>query len=916
MIRLLLIIFILSLAATVSRAEPVQNVGFYYGSAAPIGTLMVYDWLVLQQDQVSDSRLDLLNEAGVTPISYISIGEMARSHRDFSQLQPEWLIGSNTAWDSRVLDLRQEAVRRFILERLVSPAMARGFRGVFLDTMDSFMLTEAGKRQPDAFASAQHELLSSIRAQFPQARILLNRGFHLPEASQGLADALAFESYRQGYDAGQKRFRPVPEADRAWLDQQLARWRQAHPGMPLIAIDYLPDATGAETLASQLRADGFIPYVTDPDLERLGPTWPARVPHHVLVLHDLAPERMDQSMAHRQGGRLLEFLGYVPHYHSTRDPLPDEPTDDRYAGILAWWETGQRSPGVCRWLAQQQAAGVPVMMMGQPSGDPACQTVMAGSGMATPTFPVTIAADHKSVGAFEGKRLPRVANTALPVGGQNTPWLTVTGAEGRRHYAVYTHDGGGVALTPYLFEPGPDDTLFWLFDPLAFLAEALGNRNLPALDTTSSSGRRILTAHIDGDALISRAELPGAPLAGKVIMEEILRAFPVPHTVSVIEAEVSPRGLHPETSTGAEALARSLFALDHVEVASHTYSHPFFWQPLEGGTAPPQEATLYGYGLNIPGYRPKLEREILGSISYINGRLTPPGKPVSVFLWSGDARPGVEALRLVREAGIINVNGGDTHPLPYESELAGVWPDARPVGDELQVYAPVMNENVYTGLWTGPFYGYRNVIDTFKLLEAKGRLKPLSIYYHFYSGTKAESLQALREVYQYATRQPVTPLYLSDYAARVQLRYRSTLTRDESGGYRWHGAGYPHSVRIAPQQYPDLDASTGVAGFHDAAGNRYVHLTGPEPRLVLADSASAGPYLRDANATLTGWQRQRQDDRWRLTLGFKGHVPLEFHLGGTTGCRSSAAIQARHRDGGVTVMLPQKRVTGLTLECN
>lgn len=62
-------------------ASPPQNVAFYYGNEAPLGALMAYDWMVLQQDQASDARIELLQEAGTLPLSYISMGEMARSHR-------------------------------------------------------------------------------------------------------------------------------------------------------------------------------------------------------------------------------------------------------------------------------------------------------------------------------------------------------------------------------------------------------------------------------------------------------------------------------------------------------------------------------------------------------------------------------------------------------------------------------------------------------------------------------------------------------------------------------------------------------------------------------------------------------------------------------------------------------------------
>src|SRR5204862_449411 len=77
------------------------------------------------------------------------------------------------------------------------------------------------------------------------------------------------------------------------------------------------------------------------------------------------------------------------------------------------------------------------------------------------------------------------------------------------------------------------------------------------------------------------------------------------------------------------------------------------------------------------------------------------------------------------------------------------------------------NENVYTNLWTGPFYGYERAIETFELTERPYRLKPINIYYHAYSASKRASLSALDKVYQWALSQPVMNLYASEYVQKV-----------------------------------------------------------------------------------------------------------------------------------------------------
>ncbi|MEQ3622929.1 MAG: endo alpha-1,4 polygalactosaminidase [Marinobacter sp.] len=915
-LRLIAFCLLFSIGYAGAEEGQPENIGFYYGNEAPIGSLMAYDWLVLQQDQTNDARIDLLARAGTVPVAYVSLGEMARSHRLFTDLKAHWLIGRNPAWSSVVLDLRLPEVRDFLLDNLIDPAFERGFQGVFLDTLDSFTLSADGESQTPAFADAQQTLIAAIRDRHPEGKIILNRGFHLPDSVMSRVDGLALESWRNGYNAKDKRYDDVSDADRQWLDGQLERWRQARPDMPLIAIDYVADPSRAQTLADQLRSDGFVPWVANPALDRLAPSRPAAVKRHVLVIHDLPEFNMDRSAAHRFGGIVLERSGFVPQYHSALQPLPEEPTEDRYAGILVWWETGDRHSGLCSWLSQQQDKGVPVVLMGLVPDNPACLDLLAANRASLPASPLTYERVHPSVGNYEGTRLPLLTPQTLPQVEGHTPWLTVTDTLGQRFSAIYTHSGGGAAIAPFMFEMGPDDEAYWLFNPFEFFHQAFGELERPVIDTTTESGRRILTAHIDGDGFVSRAELPGSPLSAEVIQDQILSRYEIPHTVSVIEAEVSPEGLYPVASEDAERLARSIFGMNFVEVASHTYSHPFYWQSIEGGPAPRLENTLYGYFMNIPDYQASLEREIAGSVRYINQRLAPEDKPVSVFLWTGDARPGANALRQVREAGLVNVNGGNTKPLPYAPELSETWPDARPVGDELQVYAPVMNENVYTNQWTGPYYGFRNVTDTFRILEEKGRLKPIGIYYHFYSGTKPEALGALHEAYQYALDQPVTPLYLSDYAKRVQTFYYSAQLRDDAGGWRWRGIGQPHTVKVKRSQFPDLERSTGVAGFHDAAGQRYIHLSGGAPRLVLSDTPPKGPWLAQANGVLTEWQRQRADDAWRITLSLRSHRRAKFTLAGTSQCTTDDGAAKITRAGGqVTVTLAGQQATSLVLEC-
>jgi peptidoglycan/xylan/chitin deacetylase (PgdA/CDA1 family) len=292
--------------------------------------------------------------------------------------------------------------------------------------------------------------------------------------------------------------------------------------------------------------------------------------------------------------------------------------------------------------------------------------------------------------------------------------------------------------------PGSDQAR-WVVDPFAFFRRALALPPMPVPDTTTENGRRLSFVHIDGDGYASRAELPGTPLAGRALLEQVLKKHRAPTTLSVIEGEVAPHGLYPAISGEMEEIARESFALPHVEIATHTYSHPFRWREA---AAADESASVRPYHLELPGYRFDLQREIAGSADYIQRRLAPPGKPVRLVLWSGDAQPAAAALQVAESRGLLNMNGGETVITRANPSLTAVAPlgvgRRTAHGARLwQTYAPMMNENVYTNLWTGPFYGFARVIETFELTGAPRRLKPIDLYFHTYSASKRASLTAL-----------------------------------------------------------------------------------------------------------------------------------------------------------------------------
>lgn len=410
---------------------------------------------------------------------------------------------------------------------------------------------------------------------------------------------------------------------------------------------------------------------------------------------------------------------------------------------------------------------------------------------------------------------------------------------------------------------------------------------MPIPDVSTENGRRLLFAHMDGDGFPSLAEVRGyrGQAAGEVLLQEILKRYRVPTTVSVIEGEVAATGLYADRAGELEDIAQRMFLLDHVEAATHTYSHPFFWREALRHPAQASGADGGALRLPIPDYRLTLEREVVESAGYMKRRLLPPDKPVKMVLWSGDTVATEEALKIARENGLLNMNGGDT----TITERAPTWILIKGLGlakgDEFQVFAPNQNEHFYTGGWQGPYYGYERVIETFRLTGEPIRFKPIDIYYHAYIASKNASLTSLKKVYDWALAQPTHPVFASEYVAKV-LDFNRMVVAREGEGWVVRGGGQLRTLRlpdgVAP---PALAGSEGVAGYRDDAPGPYVHLAGG--RASWRPGPDQAPALWEANGRLTGFQRL--DDG--LAFSLRGHVPLTFTLVQPAGCR------LRHQGG-------------------
>ena len=889
-----------------------ESLALFYGAQPPLGELRAYDHVVLEPDHVPQAPSDELTRW----YAYVSVGEVHPQRGYRADIPSSWIIGRNSAWAADIIDQSQPEWPRLFLDRVITPLWQRGYRGFFLDTLDSYQLVshDAASRQQQEQGLLR--VLQLIKQQYPQARLISNRGFELLPQAAPYIDMLVAESLYQGWDAAKNQYRPVPAADREWLSSKLKQVQQQYH-KPVAVIDYVDPANrqlAAET-AQRIQADGFIPWVSTPGLDQLGSSAVQNLPRKVLVWYDKSesPDIMS-AFAARFLAMPLQYLGLQPEFQDMNSAPTLSNIDPRYAGIVVWGTSGNsiklahnlrvaREQGVRIVLLADFASGLDVSALGE-------WGMLSGSA-ARPGQKIDARIQHPAVG-FEVAPVPRHAQL-LPVRlapGTGNSWLTLYQGSQPLADAVAVTRWGGYALSPFVVTQLPDQTFRWVIDPIEFLQSALALPAQPVPDVTTSVGRRVLMTHIDGDGFANRAEMPGLLFASEVMLDQVLKRYQLPTTVSVIEGETGSSGLFSPLSPRLEAIAQAIFREPYVEIASHSFSHPFKWQNLTSG-----EESGEGYNLPIPNYKFDLQREVAGSVAYINQKLAPSGKSTRVFLWTGDCNPGPDALEATRQSGLLAMNGGDTLMTRSTPSLTAVAALGIPKGQTFHVFAPNQNENVYTNNWTGPFYGFERVIETFELTETPRRLKPVNIYYHTYAASKLASLKSLHKVYGWAHKQPLHPQFASEYIQSV-LDFNATSISRSTAGWQIRTGPMLRTVRIDNSAgYPDLQRSRNIAGFKQQGKVRYLHLSAPQAELILSGSAPKRPYLVEANGKISDWQYREHGLQARL----EAHVPLQFSFANLQSCRLTAdnAVlkPSQVRDNIYTYSLPNHAVATIRIEC-
>ena len=353
----------ISIPALSSAAE--KNIAVYYAPNPPVELLSKFERVIVEADNIKPAELALIRKEGANVFAYVSIGEVSPTRKWYSKIKKDWVLGKNAAWDSDVMDLNNPEWQDFLMSEVISPLWEEGYRGLFLDTLDSFKLFALTSKKQKVQATALQQFLIKIKKQYPEMKFIANRGFEvIPQIADQL-DAVAAESLYASWDNSHKEYKETPESDQKWLLGQLNTIKNNY-GLDIIIIDYVPpqQREKANAIAKKIRANGFIPWVSTPALNYMGVSSIEVKPTKILALFDSKTDGHNKDAIINKYFKSLTLLNAKDtlELHDIQLGLPTKVIAGQYASIITSKKLEPQETNYRKWLSKQIKQGVPVRM--------------------------------------------------------------------------------------------------------------------------------------------------------------------------------------------------------------------------------------------------------------------------------------------------------------------------------------------------------------------------------------------------------------------------------------------------------------------------------------------------------------------------------------------------------------------------
>ncbi|MCL2000364.1 MAG: hypothetical protein FWG74_02935 [Planctomycetes bacterium] len=610
----------------------------------------------------------------------------------------------------------------------------------------------------------------------------------------------------------------------------------------------------------------------------------------------------------------LNYLGFAVDYHDVNQPLPDA---SRYHGIVVWLysyeiDTAER---LLPWLLEAMRAGVKVMLPDglqapyRPGEPPVGQAELAEilGRFGLEPIPQAISRDASDLRvrilrpeyfSFETSLMRknltgqffRDADPGTEV------WARLEQADNHDLYAVIAAAGEAgfwsmsIDWFLYYMAVSGEYRVAWNINPFAMLEAGLNSLAMPKPDVSTFWGARGAYSHVDVDGPynLTQYDVPGPQRTTlEVMRDEVWKKYPYPVTLGWIASDYNPdidlrfilpgetpeqtlardrldwERPHAEIAAMLRKLAMDISRLPNIQSGCHSFSHPLDWRNLRPGYA-------------IRDYAPNYEMEVRGAVEYLDKYVLPPDKPVELYQWAGDCDPPAEALDILAEMGLPNINGGDSRYDQHNDSVYYISPLSRPKGKHLQIHTSGTNENIYTENWGGFKGAFKNVITAFERSDQPKRFLPVNIYYHVFPAEHLAGYKAIQHVYDWAAGQELCWMTAREYVRAAESFFRVRVGRNIDGGWWIEDYGSCSTIRFDDEsRRVDLTASKNVAGYRRHNKSLYVALIpGDRAEIRLGDREDDSPCLAGSSGMLRNIERRNTSWKAEIRVWGQGFVDL------------------------------------------
>ncbi|MBU0504941.1 MAG: endo alpha-1,4 polygalactosaminidase [bacterium] len=241
----------------------------FYKDTFPPSFTYNYDLYILDRNKHPD--LNTIKKHGGKTVGYVSFGEVNIHDAHYKETKMrKLLVDKNPRWPDAIrVQIGHEKWHTIILNKVIPETIAKGFDGIFIDTIDTAQYLEEDKKMRGSIAGAI-QLINKIRKKYPKLIMVMNNGLFILDQIGKHIDALVVEDVYTTYNFKINKYQL---AKKSWTQNRktpLKAFYMKHK-KPVLPLEYLKasDIKGMKKVTEQAKNDGFIPYISDIHLTKI-----------------------------------------------------------------------------------------------------------------------------------------------------------------------------------------------------------------------------------------------------------------------------------------------------------------------------------------------------------------------------------------------------------------------------------------------------------------------------------------------------------------------------------------------------------------------------------------------------------------------------------------------------------------------